>query len=158
MEPISETNFRCTKCKKDKPESAYYFNGKYRRSKCRDCISIEGKEYRKRKRVPIALVQHALKEIIVRTGSERKAAIELGVSRTLLRTWIRKNAPVHGNRRLLAKNVEKESVKLILITLQRLRRDNVLYDHVGKPGPKPYWFTTDNKEAERRGRNRRKTE
>lgn len=101
--------------------------------------------------IPIERVQPYLEEIVRRAGSQRKAAQELGVSRTQLRLWLRSHRRIRSGKTYnYVQRVTQESAALILSTLLKLRREGVFYDHRGKAGPKPRWLRSDDREAEYR--------
>jgi len=157
MTEITEVLFKCRgKCGQMLPESAFpqtapYKDKRYRYSKCRECRNRE--KWRKR-RIPISTVRPHLLEIIHRTGSIRSAAKALETDYTTVRVWLGTQPRYYkSGKKQLAKNISRSSAAHILTTLRHLRLANVHYSP--KPdGPKPYWYSVDNKEAER-GRKRR---
>lgn len=92
-----------------------------------------------------------LEEIVNRTGSQRKAAAELGIGRTQLRIWIGASPHYRSDgSSYMSRYIHRDSAAHILRTLRRLRSDGTFYDHRGKPGSKPGWLKVNDSEAERK--------
>jgi hypothetical protein len=89
-----------------------------------------------KREIPLGEVKPYLEEIVLRSGSQRKAARELGVARTQLRIWLQEQRRYrNGKKYTYAQFVTRESAALILRTLRRLRVERKFYDHHDNQAP-----------------------